>query len=206
MNWFPDMGSVTMIDAGDHIRAVGWLSAEHSFTKGGVPTAFLERLWQFAKNWRQSTTALGWGCYMGSHGCALCEMGPPPWRRFRAAGNLGVPSAGLLFVAPEMIAHYVEVHRYRPPDEFIAAVMASPLPGTEEYRIVVEPFRLLHEQHRERQVQVQIEQAARWAVASGGSEEAISEAGVRFLGTGSLGDKIRRAMVGICEGTGENRN
>ena len=27
MTYFPDMDTATMIDAGDHVRAVGWLSA-----------------------------------------------------------------------------------------------------------------------------------------------------------------------------------
>jgi hypothetical protein len=39
-----------------------------------------------------------------------------------------------------LIAHYVEQHRYAPPAEFIAALMASPLPGTREYVDAVAPF------------------------------------------------------------------
>jgi hypothetical protein len=35
-------------------------------------------------------------------------------------------------VAPEMISHYVDVHRYRPADVFISAVLDCPLPGTAE--------------------------------------------------------------------------
>jgi hypothetical protein len=150
MTWYPDKSTVTMVDWGDHIRAVGWLSAEHPFPKGGVPAGFLNRLRVFATKWGASTTALGWGFFMGSHACELCEMGPPPWRRFRASGNIGVPDVGLLFVAPEMIAHYVEVHQYRPPDEYIAATMKCPTPGTEEYQAMVQPFRHLHQKNRER--------------------------------------------------------
>jgi hypothetical protein len=32
----------------------------------------------------------------------------------------------LLFVAPAMLAHCVEVHRYRPPEVFVTVLMASP--------------------------------------------------------------------------------
>jgi hypothetical protein len=39
-----------------------------------------------------------------------------------------------------MIAHYVTEHGYLPPPEFVAAVMACPLPGTEEYLAAVAPF------------------------------------------------------------------
>jgi hypothetical protein len=43
-----------------------------------------------------------------------------------------------------MIAHYVEAHRYCPPEEFIIAVMNSPLPGSDEYHSAVDPFRQMN--------------------------------------------------------------
>ena len=145
MSWYPDLGTVTLIDEGPHVRAVGWLAAKgwfspkKSFPTGETSIEFLLRLYQFAKHWADSTEALGWGLFLGVHGCELCD-------KFQSSGNFGVPAGELLYVAPEMIAHYVEVHQYCPPAEFITAVMNSPLPGTEEYRTAVEPFRKLHEQ------------------------------------------------------------
>jgi hypothetical protein len=59
-----------------------------------------------------------------------------------------VPSGGRIFFAPEMIAHYVERHGYAPPDEFVSAVMACPLPGTEAYATVVGPFAERFARHR----------------------------------------------------------
>jgi hypothetical protein len=47
----------------------------------------------------------------------------------------------VLFVAPEMVIHYVEQHKYLPPDEFILALTRSPLPGTDEYTVAVAMFR-----------------------------------------------------------------
>src|SRR6187397_964220 len=105
MTWFPDMGTVTMIDAGDHVRAIGWLSAEHPYTKGEVPAEFRARVRQFAELWGHSTKALGWGAFLGLHRCELCDQ-------FMASGNFGVPKGGLLFAAPEMLPHYVEAHGY----------------------------------------------------------------------------------------------
>jgi hypothetical protein len=134
MTWFPDMGTTAMIDEGDHIRAAGRLSATHQFDEGDVSAEFLTRLKEFAKRSCESTEALGWGICMGPHCCDICG-------RFMAAGNFGVPSGSLLFVAPEMIVHYVDEHRYRPPEEFIEAVMNSSLPGSDEYRAAAEPFR-----------------------------------------------------------------
>lgn len=189
MSWFPDMGTVTMIDAGDHVRAVGWLSAKHPYTPGEVPAEFLTRLREFAKRWGDSTEAIGWGIFMGPHCCELCG-------RFMAGGNFGVPWGGLLFAAPDMLPHYVEAHGYRPPDEFITAVMESPLPGSAEYTAAVEPFRRLHEQYQERQHQARIEYAGRWAFEQGGSTDSISEAGFRFFCDRSpeMCEHIRLAM------------
>jgi hypothetical protein len=79
------MGMDTMIDSGDHVRAVGWLSAKHSFNQGEVPAEFLDRLREFAQKWGDSTDALGWGRFLGWHDCELCN-------RFAASGNFGVPS------------------------------------------------------------------------------------------------------------------
>ncbi len=40
-------------------------------------------------------------------------------------GELWVPGAGsLVYVAPVLVAHYVEVHSYRPPQEFVDAILA----------------------------------------------------------------------------------
>ncbi len=72
---------------------------------------------------------------MGPHQCELCHS-------FMASGNIGVPTGDLLYVAPEMLAHYITAHRYAPPAEFVAALMASPLPGTPEYHDAVARFRV----------------------------------------------------------------
>jgi hypothetical protein len=66
-------------------------------------------------------------------------------------GNFGVPKGELLFVAPEMVVHYVERHAYCPPTEFIQAVLQSPLPDTEEYRLITERFWHMHWEVAERQ-------------------------------------------------------
>src|SRR5262249_25954503 len=80
-----------------------------------------------------SAVALGLGAAGGHHTCEFCD-------RAHGTANFGVPAGDKLFFSPEMIAHYVEVHRYSPPAEFIAAIMSSPLPGTREYVNAVAPF------------------------------------------------------------------
>src|SRR5687768_10894017 len=119
MSFFRDMSTTTMVDAGDHVRAVGWLCREEPFTRGVVSPEFVERLREFARRWGESTEALGWGVFMGVHTCEFCHA-------CVGFGNFGVPRDAKLFVAPDLIVHYVEAHQYAPPIEFIDAVVHSP--------------------------------------------------------------------------------
>jgi hypothetical protein len=136
MSFYPDLGTRTMVASGPYVRAAGWLHRDHPYPQGPVPAAFVARLQQFAAGCSQSTQALGWGMFCGLHGCEFCGG-------VYAGGNFGVPSGEVLYVAPEMVAHYVQAHAYAPPAAFIAAVLASPLPGTEEYGEALERFRRL---------------------------------------------------------------
>ena len=123
-----------MIAHGDHVRAIGWLSDQHPFPTGDTPPEFLARLKEFCQRWAEGLAPLAWGVFAGPHRCELC-------RGFMASGNVGVPAGDVLSAAPEMVAHYVEAHRYAPPAEFITAVLSAPLPGTPEYAEAVAPFR-----------------------------------------------------------------
>jgi hypothetical protein len=134
MTFYPDLGNETQAAAGVVIRAVGWLHADHPYPRGDVPAAFVDRLQQFADHWAESTQTLGLPMFLGWHDCELCSGGP------RGSGNFGVPAGDVLFVAPELIVHYVQAHGYAPPRAFIDAVMASPLPGTQEYQAAVAKF------------------------------------------------------------------
>jgi hypothetical protein len=191
MTWYADLGTATMVDAGEHVRAVGWLSNQQPFPLGDVPPQFLGRLQVFARRWSDSARALGWGSFMGWHDCELCGGST-------ASGNFGVPCGDLLFVAPQVVPHYVEVHRYCPPPQFITAVMDSPLPGTEEYGVAVARFRELREQFLERQHQAQVDLAAQWAHEHCGTEKSIREAVNRYFGDCSpeICERIRQALPG----------
>jgi hypothetical protein len=137
MSFFPDMGRKSLVAAGDHVRAIGWLHPDHPYTKGEVPAGFVARLKEFAARSGKSAGALYFGAFGGFHMCEFCG-------RARGISNFGVPSGDLLFVAPEMVVHYIQQHGYCPPAEFLAAVLRSPLPDREEYQIITEPFWHLH--------------------------------------------------------------
>jgi hypothetical protein len=134
MTFVPDLSESTMVCAGNHVRAIGWLSKDHDYATGNSTIEFASRLAEICDDWSVCAKELGFGFLMGWHTCEFCG-------RFRATGNIGVPAGDLLYVAPEMIHHYVTIHRYSPPPEFVDAVMACPAPRTSEYQQLALPFR-----------------------------------------------------------------
>jgi hypothetical protein len=142
MTWYADHGTCTDIASASHVRSIGWLDREHPFPTGSVPPEFVARLHRFVNLSNESADALGWGTFCGGHECQFCESG---WYGFR---NIGIPSEDVLFVAPELVWHYVAHHGYEPPSDFIAAVMSCPLPDTDAYRLLALPFRRSFQQER----------------------------------------------------------
>ena len=49
----------------------------------------------------------------------------------------------IAYAVPSMIDHYIEVRSYEPPQVFIAAVLSSPLPGSQEYLELARSFSLV---------------------------------------------------------------
>ncbi|AVP96808.1 hypothetical protein C7S18_06155 [Ahniella affigens] len=113
----------------DNLVNVGWLAREHPFASGEVPKEFLMAL--------RKLVASPVNLYRGSHICELCPapplrlspggipmLYPPP--ETTGNGEIRIRGLrGLVYVAPVLVAHYVEAHKYLPPAEFIEAVASS---------------------------------------------------------------------------------
>jgi len=130
---------------GEKLKAVGWLAWGHPYTLRQLQsqeTRFGQLLRLLVHPWEPIY-------FMGSHECEFCTEEPPQdleayYRRHRierdglvvhfGANNLYVPADGCVYVAPSMIAHYVDVHDYEPPAVFWEAVMKCPEMGSETYR------------------------------------------------------------------------
>lgn len=111
---------------------VGWLDTAHRFETGEVSEAFLERLFLFC-------SSPGIARYtMGRHYCPFCPAPVPRHSLLhqtvvRNAIEIVVGSAEIyivdkqenIFIVPDMIYHYIDTHRYLPPQEFINAVLGS---------------------------------------------------------------------------------
>ena len=129
------------LELSDHpILCVGWLDANKQFSKGNVSEEFLDRIWVFCCHPVLYT--------LGFHQCPFCKE--PSFgihvRRGDKETDLGsaeiwiLGQNGIIYAAPDLIYHYIVGHDYQPPDEFIQAVIQSPLPGSEDYeRITHQP-------------------------------------------------------------------
>ncbi len=112
-----------------NVLNVGWLARGHVFPVGSVPETFVNALRRLAKSPEN--------LYRGYHTCEFCPEPPlvvdstgrrvitPPGDTM---GNGEIRVAGLngiVYVAPVLVVHYVQAHSYRPPDEFIQAVVSA---------------------------------------------------------------------------------
>jgi hypothetical protein len=105
------------------LRSVGWLERGRPFATGSVNAEVLARLIDFVRDPVQPSMMCG------VHRCDLCAQpaGSPSNK------NVFIPSAGVLFVCPEGIVHYIKVHAYQPPAEFCEAVLACPPMRSDRY-------------------------------------------------------------------------
>ena len=136
MTFIPDLSPCWYLDrhgSSPGLVAIGWLAGGRPFSEGDVEPTVRRRL---AALLRHPYCLFA---FMGYHACDLCtgsahdddpESGRGLW-------NLIVPGRDCLFACPEMIAHYIDAHRYRPPDVFLDAVSRCPEVGTEEYFLAI---------------------------------------------------------------------
>ena len=128
--YIADLSTNAYFATGDVLRAVGWLEADETYQQGAVPAGFLDQLKHHISAAYQPMIL------MGVHFCSLCPQG----QRKHGNDNLLVPTETLLYVAPAMIGHYIEDHGYRPPQEFVEALMACPQQNSSGYLALLRPY------------------------------------------------------------------
>lgn len=123
---------------------VGWINTENPFPTGTVPMEFIDHLWNFCRRAFMQTR--------GIHECDACAqtrvsriMDGRRLDRFNDFKFMGEEKTlgsaeirvfgkdGKIYCAPDLIFHYVFDHNYRPPSEFIEAVINGPHPGSSTY-------------------------------------------------------------------------
>jgi hypothetical protein len=110
---------------------IGWLGSKVPFEKGVTSQAFRDKLLKFCADEYIVLIALGF------HACEFCGMDMGDWyetqkEKYDKAqcasignGEIRVQGKSAVYAAPALIYHYVVKHDYKPPDEFIEAILAG---------------------------------------------------------------------------------
>ncbi len=138
MTYYPDLSPYEFIPkakarAGISSLNVGWLDPSHPFPIGETSPAFRAKLYQHCQHHVLLTRCFHL-CEL--HNCPSSQSSMNSWDPISPLGSSEIRVIGpaSIYAAPVMIYHYVVVHSYRPPDEFIEAVMTSPAPDSQEYQ------------------------------------------------------------------------
>jgi hypothetical protein len=114
---------------------VGWLEPAEEYSQGNVPDGFIDALTIIVRDSRRMKMR-GW------HSCQLPHIGyEEPYPTTVDVGgrkvSLGgaevrvVAKSGEWMIAPDLVLHYVSNHSYKPPTDFIEAVMDQRIAPTE---------------------------------------------------------------------------
>lgn len=103
------------------VQCVGWLDEEHPYLTGKLPMEFLDRLLNLLRTEQVRIMR-------GLHYCPFCnEEYVQLEERKILLGHAEIwvpsPTREVVFAAPTLMYHYCEMHEYRPPDEFVEAVL-----------------------------------------------------------------------------------
>ena len=135
MAYFPDLSAYKYASTEGSVptRNIGWLERGASFPVAEPTNELLDRLWRYC-----SLSVLP---TRGLHPCPFCErvgivaeregskvlLGSAEIRIFDGAGTVA-------YAAPNLVYHYVAVHHYLPPAEFLEAIESGPLPPAPGYQ------------------------------------------------------------------------
>ncbi|WP_162907611.1 hypothetical protein [Allorhizocola rhizosphaerae] len=130
MTYFADLSPYTYLKSEQAVGllCVGWLEAGHEYPIGPTPPRFVARLGKLCAERKTAQTR-------GFHRCTFkpCDKLPhwPPLSTmindrevFLGSAEIRVSAGkGISFAAPDLIYHYVVDHGYKPPAQFVEAVM-----------------------------------------------------------------------------------
>jgi hypothetical protein len=133
MAYFEDLSDYTYFRSyHPRTKNVGWLDSAHQFSKATPTEEFLDLLWNYCKISVAQTR--------GIHECEMCPSNTSHYV-LRDGQPLLLGSAeirvfakdGVIYAAPTLVYHYVSIHNYSPPHEFVRALSEGPEPSTSEY-------------------------------------------------------------------------
>ena len=105
----------------DECLNIGWIGKDESFETGDVTSDFIEKL-EKVEAFDDYTCAR----HKGSHRCEICGE-----RMGSSVKKIEFNKKGYKF--PNSISHYVKDHNYKPPQEFIDAIMNIEVSKKDEF-------------------------------------------------------------------------
>ena len=130
MTYYADLTPFTyddFVEAEGELRNVGWLSSLRPFRQGRPSRDFRRRLFDLCSEPQVH--------HLGYHNCRIDRCRLVPRRRgvtTKLKGRSLTLGSGIVvlegrdgvsYAFPDLLYHYVKTHWYRPPDEFVEAVM-----------------------------------------------------------------------------------
>lgn len=114
------------------VKNVGWLDQSHLFPTGEVSQDFLEKLEDLIFNSYRGSCKIFVNKLRGSYDCPICGAHKLSISNERnnfvlGSSELWIPDSkrdGKYFSTFGLVIHYVRDHHYKPPQEFIDAVLA----------------------------------------------------------------------------------
>lgn len=131
MSYYQDLSPYEYAQPEPNTLNIGWLSRRHEFPQGETGKEFQDRLRDFCSEDYVVHLMLGF------HPCPFCPTAlekriEPPMLNL-GNGEIRVIGALAIYSAPTLIYHYVVAHNYKPPDEFVQAVLSGPAPGSKQH-------------------------------------------------------------------------
>jgi hypothetical protein len=132
MTYFKDLSEYVYTGPAPHTKNVGWLQSGTAFARIKADSALLDALWSFC--------AVSIFPTRGLHPCDFCTSAIAGISE-RNGEKMLLGSAEIrifsrsdeIYAAPNLIYHYVAVHDYQPPREFVDAALSGPRPDSNEY-------------------------------------------------------------------------
>lgn len=136
MTYYPDLSAYAYMGGRfgpPGAKNIGCLAREHAFDAAPPSAALLDALWRLCKVSIAQTR--------GVHECAHCPQEDEAYVGTHDGETLLlgtseirlVTDGGVVYAAPTLMFHYVKCHQYRPPDEFVAALLRGPIPPAPAY-------------------------------------------------------------------------
>jgi len=143
MTYFQDLTLYSYLgsdqDAAIATLNVGWLDSSMPHEQGITLDEFKEKLLFFC-----CPEFVVHQC-CGYHQCQFCDNPPFSVQAHSGdkeiwLGNGEIRAIGktAIYAAPTLIYHYVVVHNYQPPAEFVEAVLNGPQPGSNTHRALID--------------------------------------------------------------------